>query len=145
MLKKRIKYTDYDGNVLEEDFYFNLTESELIKLRMSVAGGIENRMRRVMDAKNGVEIMNIFSDIIRRAYGVKSEDGRRFMKSDELYKAFEETQAYDILFMELVTDSEKGLDFIRGILPESLANEAIKEAQAQIDAENKVVALPDSK
>lgn len=120
MLKKTIKYTDYNGNEREEDFYFNLTKAECAKLEMSTEGGLEALANRMIQAQNGKEIIETFEKIVFMAYGEKSPDGRRFVKGEnqELAKAFAETPAYDQLFMELITSDETMADFVNGIIPQ---------------------------
>lgn len=117
MLKETIKYQDYDGNEYEEDFYFNLNKSELIKLQTSIPGGLEQMIKNIIAAKDQNALMNMFSKIIHISYGEKSPDGKHFVKSEELANAFEQTLAYDNLFMELINDADKAAAFINGILP----------------------------
>ena len=117
MLKKSIKYVDYDGNEREEDFYFNLNKSELVKLQTSVPGGLEQMLKTIIGSKDGNKIMEMFAKVIHLAYGEKSPDGKRFVKSEELSDAFEQTLAYDQLYMELITDADKASAFVRAILP----------------------------
>ena len=117
MLKKTIKYVDYDGNELEEDFYFNINKNELVKLQASVPGGLEQMLKNIISSKDGNAIMSMFAKIIHLSYGQKSPDGKRFIKSEEISEAFEQTLAYDQLFMELVTDADKASAFIKAILP----------------------------
>lgn len=126
MLKKTIKFEDYDGNEREEDFFFNLTQAELTTMQMSEVGGLEKKLENIIKAQDAPRIMEMFRDIIRRSYGVKSPDGRRFMKSAELSDEFEQTEAYSILFMELCTDAEAASAFVQGILPKNLADEVKK-------------------
>lgn len=117
MLKETIKYQDYDGNEYEEDFYFNLNKSELIKLQTSIPGGLEQMIKNIIAAKDQNALMNMFSKIIHISYGEKSPDGKHFVKSEEIANAFEQTLAYDNLFMELINDADKAAAFINGILP----------------------------
>lgn len=131
MLKRTIKYKDYDGNELEEDFYFNLNKSELVKLQTSVPGGLEQMLKTIINTKDGNAIMSMFAKVIHLAYGKKSPDGKRFVKSEEISEEFEQTLAYDQLFMELVTDADKAAAFIKAILPsEVLADENVKNMSA---------------
>ena len=116
MLKKTIKYTDFDGNEREEDFYFNFTDAELAELELSVQGGLKQKLEAIVKAKNEPEIIRHFKEIILKSYGEKSPDGRQFIKSEELSKAFSYTPAYSILFMELSTDAEAASKFINGII-----------------------------
>ena len=117
MLREVIKYQDYDGNEYEEPFYFNLSRSELIKLQTSIPGGLEQMINNIIAAKDQNALMTMFAKIIHLAYGEKSPDGKHFVKSEELANAFEQTLAYDNLFMELIQDADKAAAFINGILP----------------------------
>lgn len=127
MLKKTVTYTDFDGNERTEELYFNLTKAELMELQMSEIGGLEKRLRGIIMAQNGVEIMKFFKDIFLNSYGIKSPDGRRFIKNDEVKTDFEQTEAYSQLFMELVTDADKMADFIKGVIPSDLASQVDDE------------------
>lgn len=117
MLKKTITYTDYNGVERTEDFYFNLTKSELVEMELSTEGGLMSKLERLSGDPDGVEIMKIFKDIILKSYGEKSSDGKRFIKSEEISEAFSQTEAYNTLFMELVTDAEKAAEFAEAIIP----------------------------
>lgn len=123
MFKKRIKYTDYNGNQREEDFYFNLTRSELTEMEFSSAGGLQNYIQKIIDAQSGQEIIAVMKDLIFKSYGEKSLDGKYFNKSKEISEAFSHTEAYDILFMELATDDKAASDFVNGIIPKATDNE----------------------
>lgn len=132
MLKKTIKYTDYNGTEREEDFYFHLNKAEAMEKEMSINGGLSNKLKKLVTTQDSSEIVKIFKDLILTSYGEKSNDGRRFIKSEELSKAFSETEAYSILFMELATDSKAAADFVSGIIPQDIADEA--KARANIKA-----------
>lgn len=105
MLKKTITYTDYNGVERTEDYYFNLSKTELLELEMSIEGGFLNKLQKVVDTQNAPFIVKFFKELILKAYGEKSDDGRRFIKSEELSTAFSQTEAYNKLFLEL-TESE---------------------------------------
>ena len=117
MLKKTITYTDYDGNERTEDFYFNLTKAEVAEMEMTHTGGMEKMLRKIVAEKDSKRIVEIFKDLILRAYGEKSADGKRFIKNQELRDSFAQTEAYSDLFMELATDAEAASAFVNGILP----------------------------
>lgn len=119
MLKKTITYTDYNGVERTEDFYFNLTKSEVMEMEMTTTGGLAEKITKVISTKDAKSIITIFKDLILKAYGEKSEDGKRFMKNDEIKTAFSETEAYSILFMELATDANAAANFVNGIVPVS--------------------------
>lgn len=120
MFKKTIKYTDFDGNERKEDFYFNLTKAELLEMQLSIEGGLQGHLERIIKTQSQPELIKMFKDIIMRAYGEKSPDGKRFMKSDEIRQNFECTEAYSELFMELATDSDAAAEFINALLPNDI-------------------------
>ena len=139
MLKKKIKYTDYNGVEREEEFLFNLTKAELLEMQMSTAGGFENKIQAIIATQNMPEIVKIFKEIILKAYGEKSEDGKRFIKKDQngrdLALDFSQTEAYSNLFTELATDAKAAAAFINGIIPKDVE---ISEAdQAKIEEQLK--------
>jgi len=117
MLKKTIKYKDYNDVDREETFYFNLSKVEVAEMEMSVAGGWVKWVESVVEAQSEPELIVIFKEIILKAYGEKSGDGRRFIKNDELSKAFSETEAFVELFIELATDADAAAAFFNGIVP----------------------------
>lgn len=129
MLKKTITYTDYNGAERTEDFYFNLSKAEITEMEMGVKGGLTETITRIVAAQDSPAIIKIFKDLILKAYGVKSPDGKRFEKSAELSAEFSQTEAYSNLFMELAFDATKAAEFINGIVPADLAKEAAKEAK----------------
>lgn len=124
MLKLTRTYNDYNGMSRTENFYFNLTQAEVTEMELSVDGGLVERINRIVAAQDGKQIIAVFKDIILRAYGEKSADGKRFIKNQELRDAFAQTEAYSDLFMELATDAEAAAKFINGIIPQG------KKAQA---------------
>lgn len=127
MLKKTIEFVDYNGVTRKEDHYFNFNEAEITEMEFSTVGGLSEMINSIIKAQDGPSIMKLFKDIILGAYGVKSPDGREFIKSDELSRKFSQTEAYSKLFMELVTDAEAAADFVNGIVPKNAAK-AAKEA-----------------
>ncbi|NBH81257.1 hypothetical protein D3Z52_24885, partial [Clostridiaceae bacterium] len=128
MLKQTRTYTDYNGISRTEDFYFNLTRAEVTEMELSVDGGLVEMINRIVAAKDGKQIIALFKDIVLRAYGEKSPDGRRFIKTQEIQDAFTQTEAYSDLFMELATDAQKAAAFVNGIIPaqKSVASDASK-------------------
>ena len=124
MLKKTIKYTDYDGTERNEDFYFNLTKAEVMEMEMGTTGGMQKMLEKIVAEQDSKRIIETFKDIIIRSYGVKTPDGKRFMKSKELADAFTQTEAYSELFMELATNADAAAAFVNGIVPQNLAGAA---------------------
>lgn len=117
MLKKTIVYTDYNGEERKEDFYFNLTKAELIKLQLGYPGGYENYLHKCLDAGNVPELLKVFDELIDLAYGEKDDTGRRFVKSKELTDSFKQTEAYSEMFTEFITNEAAAKDFFLKILP----------------------------
>lgn len=117
MLKKTITYTDLNGVERTEDFYFNLTKPEIVRMQSSVKGGLDVRLKGIANVLNGAAILEFFEELIFKAYGEKSEDGRRFEKSDAISTAFMQTPAYEVLFEELVTDDKAAAAFVNGVMP----------------------------
>lgn len=117
MLKKTIKYTDYNGTERTEDFYFNLTKAEIAEMELSETGGMAELINRIIATKDNPSLIKLFKKMILLAYGEKSPDGKRFIKSEEISTAFSQTEAYSELFMQLATDEEQAVAFVNGILP----------------------------
>lgn len=122
MYKKTIAYTDYFGEEREEDFYFHFSEAELSKMELSRNGGISRFVEKIIQTKDNPKLVDMFEDFILSAYGEKSEDGRRFIKSEEISTSFKQTPAYSILFMELITDADELARFIKEVVPKELAD-----------------------
>lgn len=120
MLKKTVKYVDYNGVERTEDFYFNLSKAEVAEMEMSVEGGFSAMLQELVNSKNNVRIVQIFKDMVLKAYGEKSPDGRRFVKSKEISEAFAQTEAYSEIFMELALNEEAAAAFVNGIMPANL-------------------------
>lgn len=120
MIKWPITYTTYNDETITEDFYFNMNKAELIQMQFDVNGSYSNFIERVTNEHDIKTLGEEFRKIVLKAYGKKSDDGKRFIKSDELSKEFEQSEAFSELYIELLTDSDKMVAFIRGILPKDL-------------------------
>ena len=123
MLKKIITYTDYNGVERTEPFYFNLSKAELMEMELGVTGGMTEMLNKIINAKDGPSLMKTFKEMIMKSYGIKSVDGKRLIKSEELSIAFTQTEAYSVLFMELITDDKAAADFVNGIIPNEIQAE----------------------
>lgn len=117
MLKKTITFPDYNGVERTEDFYFNLSKAEVMEMEMSTTGGLAETIQKIVAAQDAPAIIRIFKELVLKAYGEKSPDGRRFVKSEDISAAFAQTEAYSILFMELATDADSASKFVNGIVP----------------------------
>lgn len=135
MLKKMITYTDFDGVERTEPFYFNLTKAELLRMEVNESkisgatidgdlsnvtetGGLEDKLRGIIAGGSGRKIIALFEEIITMSYGERTEDGRSFIKNDDIRERFVGTEAYSELLFELTTDANSASDFINAILPD---------------------------
>lgn len=119
MRKETITYTDYNGLEKTEDFYFHFTEAEVMELELTTHGGLVETMQQMIKTKDVPSIVSSVKNILLKAYGVKSPDGRRFIKSQELSTEFSQTPAYSILWMQIVQDDKKASEFFTEIVPKA--------------------------
>lgn len=121
MLKEVVTYKDYDGTERTEDVYFHMTKRELIKWETeSGSGGMDKFIERIVREEDRKTLINMFDDLILRAYGEKSDDGKAFIKTPEMRSKFENSACYDQLFYELLTSTEKLTNFVNGLIPEGM-------------------------
>jgi len=139
MIKETVTYTDFNGVERTEDFYFNFTEAELAEMQLEIEGGLEDAIRQIVNSKDTPKIIDIFKNkIFLKAYGQKSPDGRRMIKTKEVVEEFTQTNAYSQLFMKYATSESALSDFINNVVPSSL-----KERVAEINnTTTNVVSLP---
>ena len=132
MLKKTIPFTDYNGVARKEDHWFNLSKAEIMEMEMGTVGGFSEMVQKIIDTQDTPALIKLFKDLILKAYGEKSADGRQFIKSEKLSLEFSYTEAYVELYMELATNTEKAIEFINGIVPADLAEKAKEVDVAKI-------------
>lgn len=120
MLKKTFTYTDFNGNEQTEDFYFHISASEAVEFEFSDNRRMTNILNAIVDEKDNRRILAMFKEIVLMAVGRKSEDGRRFVKNDDIREDFKSSPAYDQLFLSLMTDGDASASFIRAILPDDV-------------------------
>ena len=123
MLKKTITYTDYNGTERTEDFYFNLSKAEITEMELSMEGGMRAYIQKIIAAKSQLALVTLFKEIVMKAYGKKSADGRLFMKNDAIRAEFEAHPAYSMIYMDLVTDEAKASAFVNGIMPTDMPSQ----------------------
>ena len=132
MYKITETYTDYDDNQRTEDFYFNYSEAELTDLQFSVPGGLAGMIDKIIKTNDMPKLVELFRELIQKAYGEKSNDGRRFIKSPELTKEFTETVAYSQIYMRLATDSKAAQEFINKVVPKSMKDKMQQANQQNV-------------
>lgn len=138
MLTKKITYTDYNGVERTEEFHFNLSKAEIMSMEMSVEGGMSSVLNNAIQSMDQTKLFKAFKDLVLRSYGVKSADGKRFIKNDELREEFEQSEPFSIIFMELMTDEKAASDFVNAIIPKDLA------AKVQASAASGVITTSDA-
>ena len=135
MIKKTVTYKDLNGKERTETFYFHYFESEIMDMEMSEEGGLAERIQRIIDAKDQASLLKVIKKFVIDAYGIKSDDGRRFNKSQEVKDAFVECPAYSKIYMELLTNDELAAEFVNKVVPENMA-EQLAEIVARKKATN---------
>lgn len=123
MLRREITYTDYNGMERTEPFYFNFNEAECTDMNLTTEGGLEQFINKIMATQDMPSLIKLFKELVLKAYGEKSADGKYFMKFDRdgyrLADKFAQTEAFNVLYMELVTDDVAAADFFKAVLPKS--------------------------
>ena len=122
MLKKEITYEDYNGEKQTDVYYFNLSKAELVDMSFGDGKSVADTIRQATETQDRGRLIGLFKQLVLDSYGEKSEDGKRFIKSQELREQFAQTAAYSELFMELATNDQAAIKFIKGLLPKDLAD-----------------------
>lgn len=135
MFKKTVTYTDYNDVERTETFYFNFTKAEVLEMELGTVGGLSAMIQGIIDAKDTPALIKVFKELVLKAYGEKSADGKRFVKSPELSEAFSQTEAYSDIFMELATDDVAAAKFIKEVTPPGLEKYA-DDKNAAVSAKN---------
>lgn len=143
MLKKTITFEDLDGNPVTEDFYFHLSKAEVAEMEMSVKGGLTTYLQRIVAEEDGPKLIEMFKDLLTRTVGKRSEDGRRFIKNQEIIDDFVQSDAYSEMFIELASNAEQAAAFVNGIVPSSMQS-AVQAAQAAQTEDKELPAVSDS-
>lgn len=136
MIKKTYTFIDFDGNERTEDYYFHLFDADIVKMELGVDGGLTEKIKRIIAARDIPEIIKTFDEMIDASYGIKSPDGREFIKSPEITAKFKATEGYSKLFMDFVTKEGFAADFFNSLIPQSMA-EAVEKAEKE-EADNVV-------
>lgn len=144
MISKTVTFEDYNGVTRTETHYFNFSKAELMEMSLSVTGGLSDYCKKIIEAHDTPSLVKIFKKLLLDSYGEKSADGRRFIKSEEQTKAFSETEAYSILFMQFATDADAAAEFINGVIPADMrdaVDKAIKDGKIE-GSDGEVINLP---
>lgn len=120
MITKTITYTDFLDEERTETFRFNLSEAELMKWELSKEGTLTEHIKRIQETVDVPKLIDLYSELIDRSYGIMDPTGRKFVKSKEALEDFKATNAYSDLYMELATNQDKGAEFIAGVVSNKL-------------------------
>lgn len=129
MYVKELEYTDFNGVKRKEKFYFNLTKAEILDMELGKTGGLTEYIQKILEAQDTPAIMTLFKTLLLKSYGVKSDDGRRFVKNDQVREDFEQTQAFSDLYMLLALDDNEASKFVNSIVPEDMKVSDEQKAQ----------------
>lgn len=137
MLKRLIKYEDFDGNKCEDEFYFHYKKTELTQLNFSKDGGIGTFLQKIVSERNGKELYKFYEDFILGAIGERRNEGKNFVKTEEIRENFKTSNAYEVLFDEMANDPTKFAEFFNGVIPADMKlsdndmSKAVAEAKAK--------------
>lgn len=132
MIAKTVTYKDLNGKERTEKFYFHYYESEILEMELSVEGGFAERIQRIIDAKEETSLIGVIKKFVVDAYGVKSDDGREFVKNDKVRASFVQCPAYSKIFMEMVTNDEAAAEFVNGVIPDSMKEELAAKINKEV-------------
>lgn len=144
MLKKTFQYTDFNGNEQEETFYFNLSKSEVIEYELQERAGMSTTLQRIVEERDNQKILAHFKDLVMKSVGRKSDDGRRFVKNDEIREDFLASPAYDEMFVWLMSEPGAGAEFVNNVLPQDV-DEFVKKVDSGQQATKNVKKPSDRK
>ncbi len=130
MYSELVEYTNFNGERVKERLYFNITRTELQKQNMHTKGGLLSYLTRIIATRDQEEIATYFEKIINMSYGIKSDDGKRFEKSEKITQDFINSAAYDEIFFKLTTDEDYAAKFINGIMPPELLEESAENNES---------------
>lgn len=131
MLERKFTYEGFDGKIYEDTWGFYLSKADLLEIHLGTFVGLDALMKHLIEAKDGKAIMEIVKEIILKAVGKPSTDGKHFVRNDDVRNDFYQTEAYSQLFEELVTDADKAADFIASIVPKEIGVKMREERAAK--------------
>ena len=126
MLRKEVEYKDFDGNDRKDVLWFLLNEVEITEMDLETSGGLVKYMESIIDTNDVNQLITIFKDLLIRSYGERSMDGKHFYKDDKIRNEFVSSAAYPVLYMEMVSDADKAVEFINGIVPSNIREQMAK-------------------
>lgn len=120
MIKETIKFENFNGEMIERDYFFHLSRAEVLEMEASKEGGMSTYIQSIINTRDSKAIMGLFTEIVKKSYGEKSNDGMRFVKYPELLEAFVQSEAYSELIMKLCGDADAAAKFVNGVMPKNV-------------------------
>lgn len=118
MITREVTYIDYNGDEQTEKYYFDLTVPEMLELSFSSAGDIQSTLERLSNSRKVGEIFNIIQTLIFKSVGVKSDDGKRFVKNEDVLNDFKQSRGYESFLMKMMQDTDYASKFIEQLIPQ---------------------------
>ncbi len=132
MYKTQITFVNDDGVTETKGFYFNLTPAEAIEFNYRYIRqntNYDNYIKALVDSNDYSTITTIIKELILTSYGEKING--RFIKKLGDYRLadfFAASDAYSVLFTDLMTNTNSLVAFINGITNGKLSKEDVEKA-----------------
>lgn len=130
-VKQMFEYKDIDGVNTTRTVMFNLTQFEIEgemeleviqerfqKFQDEVVGDDPNAPLREMTGPEKREILGMVKTLIKHSYGIR--DGKRFIKSQDVWDEFEQTGAFSAFLYWLFSEPGRVNAFMEGIWPQGI-------------------------
>lgn len=139
-VKKNIRFTDLDDNVVEEEWYFKLDQTDVIELDFIHSENVSEYFDKIMKEKNTREMLRVYKEMIFRSVGKRVNN--RLVKSDAITEEFRSSGAYNQFFAELMESDDGGVTFFMSIMPANV-QEQITEEQNKTFTKDELLAMSD--
>lgn len=123
MIKLTRTYEDYNGVEKTEDFYFHLSEAELLDMEMETEGGFIDTIKKISNAKDMPQLIKLFKKLLLKSYGEKTPDGG-FLKNEEILTRFTSKKVYSDIYVELATNDDLAAEFVNKVVPSNISAKA---------------------
>lgn len=144
MIKKTLTFKNFRNEEEVEDYYFNMSEGELTKMQVAAIDqkteSFSDKLDKISKGLQGKELVEVIDDLVLRSYGVKSTDGKRFVKNADLLEEFTSSGAYSVLITELFSLEGSLTEFVNGVVPEDMVKNSKAEAEKQMTARERSLA-----
>lgn len=139
MYKKTITYTDFNGTERTEDFYFHMTQAEILKMEYSQEGGMTNVIQKIIETEETTKLLPLFETVVRMSYGKRSVDGRHFEKKQEYTDQFLASEAYSNMFVEFMMNADEAANFINNVCKKIDVDENRKSLSSMVSENSNII------